>query len=313
MKPPAFQFYPSDFLASTAEMTAEEVGVHIRLLCHQWIKGGLPNDDTRLASMAGQCHGNAIAYAKTRFRICDDGQLRHPRLEAEREKQAEYRAKQAGNANKRWHGNATAYATALPTHMPNACSPSPSPSSDNTLRPPSGDTVTAAGDGKPGVGGENEKPKRREAKPRERNPLFDALAELDGGAENLTPTAASRVGAKLAGIRKASPDVTPEEIRRRAANLRALYPTARATASSLEANWGACAGTPAPLGKPAIHPDRLTPDQLRGAHAILRARRESLPSCFPTARPAMEREIADLEAKIARHEATIPQADSLFA
>lgn len=128
MRPPAFQFYPSDFLASTSEMSAEEVGVHIRLLCHQWIRGGLPDDDARLLAMAGQCQASSLAYAKTRFGMCDDGQLRHPRLEAERAKQADYREKQAANGAKRWVGNAKPHAVATPSLMPNACSPSPSPS-----------------------------------------------------------------------------------------------------------------------------------------------------------------------------------------
>lgn len=142
MKPPAFQFYPSDFLSSTSEMTAEEVGVHIRLLCHQWIKGGLPNDDGRLMSMAGQCQASSVAYAKTRFGLCDDGQLRHPRLEAERSKQEAYREKQAINGAKRWPEHAKPHAKphavakrgVMPSHMPNGCSPSSVSVSDSFKR-----------------------------------------------------------------------------------------------------------------------------------------------------------------------------------
>lgn len=109
-------------------MTAEEVGAYIRLLCHQWNKGGLPNDDSRLSLMAGQCQASAIAHAKTKFRLCDDGQLRNSRLEAERDKQSAYREKQASNGAKRWLGNAKPHAVAMPSLMPNVCSPSPSPS-----------------------------------------------------------------------------------------------------------------------------------------------------------------------------------------
>ena len=162
MKPPAFQFYPSDFLSSTSEMTAEEVGVHIRLLCHQWIKGGLPNDDGRLMSMAGQCQASSVAYAKTRFGLCDDGQLRHPRLEAERSKQEAFREKQAINGAKRWpehakpnpkpnpkpHAkpHAKRNGVAMPMDMPNACSLSPSPSSiqRNTLMNDDGSSPPAS-------------------------------------------------------------------------------------------------------------------------------------------------------------------------
>ena len=41
-KAPAFQFYADDFLAGTLEMSQEEVGQFIRLLCHQWNRGSIP-------------------------------------------------------------------------------------------------------------------------------------------------------------------------------------------------------------------------------------------------------------------------------
>lgn len=137
--PPAFQFYASDFLSSTSEMTAEEAGAYIRLLCHQWIRGGIPDDDSRLAAMAGVCGGNAVAYAKSRFRLCDDGLLRHPRLEQTREKLDAYRSQQSQNSQKRWrqsHRNPTALPPHIPPHIPNASSPSPSPSSIGKGAPP---------------------------------------------------------------------------------------------------------------------------------------------------------------------------------
>lgn len=121
-KPPAFQFYADDFLAGTADMTAEEVGVYIRLLCHSWNKDGL-EDNERLALLAGQCQASSLAHAKSKFRLTD-GKLKNPRLEQERQKQAEFREKQAENGKKRWLGNASP----MPSQMPNACSPSPSPS-----------------------------------------------------------------------------------------------------------------------------------------------------------------------------------------
>ncbi len=40
-KPPAFQFYASDFFSGVADMTDAEVGIYIRLLCLSWDKGGL--------------------------------------------------------------------------------------------------------------------------------------------------------------------------------------------------------------------------------------------------------------------------------
>lgn len=133
MTTPAFQFYPQDFLVGTAEMTPFEVGIYIRLLCYQWSKGGLPDDDSKLAALAG-CDGNAVASVRHKFGICDDGKLRNARMELVRADQVDYRARQAKNALKGWEKRRSAMprqcdgnATATPTNTPKAC-PSPSPS-----------------------------------------------------------------------------------------------------------------------------------------------------------------------------------------
>lgn len=139
MKPPAFQFYADDFLAGTADMTNDEVGAYIRLLCHQWSKGGLPNDSDRLSRMAGAMPVPSLGYVLAKFRQCDDGQLRNDRLEAERQKQDAYRAEQSKKGKKgaeqRWKndsGHAPAIAAAMPVpssgQWQNDGSPSPSPS-----------------------------------------------------------------------------------------------------------------------------------------------------------------------------------------
>ena len=125
-KAPAFQFYADDFLAGTITMTNEERGAYIALLCLQWSKGSLTENDFQRVCIGMPPHSQRICQDK--FQIDADGNYRNKRLEAEREKQDQYRKKQTDNANKRWVGNATAYATALPADMPNVCSPSPSPS-----------------------------------------------------------------------------------------------------------------------------------------------------------------------------------------
>lgn len=125
-KAPAFQFYADDFLAGTITMTNEERGAYIALLCLQWSKGSLTENDFQRVCNGMPPHSQRICQDK--FQIDADGNYRNKRLEAEREKQDQYRKKQTDNAKKRWVGNATAYATALPAHMPNVCSPSPSPS-----------------------------------------------------------------------------------------------------------------------------------------------------------------------------------------
>jgi uncharacterized protein YdaU (DUF1376 family) len=128
-KAPAFQFYADDFLAGTITMTNEERGAYIALLCIQWSKEALTENDFQRVCAGMPPHSQRICQSK--FQIDAEGNYKNQRLETEREKQVQYRKKQTDNANKRWLGNATAYATALPADMPNACSPSPSPSPSN--------------------------------------------------------------------------------------------------------------------------------------------------------------------------------------
>jgi uncharacterized protein YdaU (DUF1376 family) len=128
-KAPAFQFYADDFLAGTITMTNEERGAYIALLCIQWSKESLTENDFQRVCGGMPPHSQRICQSK--FQIDAEGNYRNQRLETEREKQTQYRKKQTDNANKRWVGNATAYPTALPADMPNACSPSPSPTPNN--------------------------------------------------------------------------------------------------------------------------------------------------------------------------------------
>lgn len=98
MKPaPAFQFYVADFIEGTSNMTNAEVGVYIRLLCAQWTRGGLPNDDKELMRFCGGAHNVAkiLPSVRQKFALSVDGKLRNQRLEIERAKQEAYRAAQA--------------------------------------------------------------------------------------------------------------------------------------------------------------------------------------------------------------------------
>ena len=110
-------------------MTNEERGAYIALLCIQWSKEALTENDFQRVCAGMPPHSQRMCQSK--FQIDAEGNYKNQRLETEREKQVQYRKKQTDNANKRWLGNATAYATALPADMPNACSPSPSPSPSN--------------------------------------------------------------------------------------------------------------------------------------------------------------------------------------
>jgi uncharacterized protein YdaU (DUF1376 family) len=124
-KAPAFQFYADDFLAGTITMTNEERGAYIALLCIQWSKEALTENDFQRVCIGMPPHSQRICQSK--FQIDAEGNYRNQRLQSEREKQDQYRKKQTDNANKRWVGNATAYPTALPVDIPKVCSPSPSP------------------------------------------------------------------------------------------------------------------------------------------------------------------------------------------
>lgn len=99
-------------------MSAEEVGAYIRLLCYQWGNGAIPQQQAVIDRIAG-CHVSEIVISKF-----PEG--KNLRMESVRSKQQAFNEKQRTKANMRWqcHGNATASIR----HMPNVCSPSPSPS-----------------------------------------------------------------------------------------------------------------------------------------------------------------------------------------
>jgi uncharacterized protein YdaU (DUF1376 family) len=96
-----FPFDPEAFLVGTADMTCSQVGAYIRLLCYQWEKGGLPDDDSILSGLAG-CDRNAVAILKCKFRRYADGRLRNERLEKDRREDKKASERQAENAKKRW-------------------------------------------------------------------------------------------------------------------------------------------------------------------------------------------------------------------
>lgn len=104
-KSPAFQFYPQDYLAdpNVAEMTLEEQGAYIRLICYAWIAGSIPADPERCARLVG--NGCSISVATNVQRAfnepsTDPQRLLHKRVEKERQKQA-IRREQTSSAGKK--------------------------------------------------------------------------------------------------------------------------------------------------------------------------------------------------------------------
>jgi hypothetical protein len=64
-KDPAFLLYSKDWLQGTAEMTHQEKGVFMDLLCHQHQSGSLPADPKRLARLAGMGESEFLEVWKT--------------------------------------------------------------------------------------------------------------------------------------------------------------------------------------------------------------------------------------------------------
>ena len=83
-------------------------------------------------------------------------------------------------------------------------------------------------------------------KPRQapaRDAVIDCLATLDGTPlSQVTRSNWTTAAVKAASIRSVCPDVTPEEIHRRARNYRKYYPDTRIslTAGAMEKHWGRC-------------------------------------------------------------------------
>lgn len=116
-KDPAFLFYTSDFLTGVTDLTMEERGQFISLLCLQHQKGHLTK------KMIDLCVGNAAADVMAKFRQDSAGLWYSPRLDEEIKKRAEHSEKQRKRAldgweerrkNKKEKPQATADAAALP-------------------------------------------------------------------------------------------------------------------------------------------------------------------------------------------------------
>ena len=114
-KDPAFLFYSSDFISGIQNLTMEERGQYITLLCLQHQTGHLTEKMIKISV------GNATADVLAKFRQDDGGAYFNARLEAEIEKRKEHSEKQRQRAKEGWkkrqndaENNATASATAMP-------------------------------------------------------------------------------------------------------------------------------------------------------------------------------------------------------
>lgn len=144
-KAPAFMFYADDFLAGTLEMSQEEVGQFIRLLCHQWNRGSIPVETEKQQRLTGGCVSVDVL---AKFRLCEDGQLRNERLESVRSERDRFLQQQAEKGRKSAESRKLKTTTVQPDTQPESNSgsttveirlqpevnsPSPSPNKEESI------------------------------------------------------------------------------------------------------------------------------------------------------------------------------------
>lgn len=134
--------YIGDYLADTSHLSTEEHGAYLLLMFHYWRTGPLPNNERRLAAIAGltgDAWSNAWALLKDFFIPSEDGALHHKRIDHELKEAAEKRQKSTERAEKaaraRWD-HAPSNAQASPQALLKECpSPSPSPKKETSGKP----------------------------------------------------------------------------------------------------------------------------------------------------------------------------------
>lgn len=110
---PWMPLYCDDLIGSTADMSAEEFGAYVRLLCHCWTRGPLPIDDKVICRIAG-CRLQVWRSICPRFSTTtrEDGSagLSQTRLESERFKRQRFAEERSESGRRgaaaKWHGSA---------------------------------------------------------------------------------------------------------------------------------------------------------------------------------------------------------------
>lgn len=110
---PWMPLYCDDLVSSTADMSVEEFGAYVRLLCHCWTRGPMPIDDKVICRIAA-CRLQVWRAVCSRFSPClrDDGTpgLSQTRLEAERFKRQRFADERSASGRKgavsKWRGSA---------------------------------------------------------------------------------------------------------------------------------------------------------------------------------------------------------------
>lgn len=98
MSSPAFQFYVRDWLISTRMLSAEARGVYIDLLAFSWDNDGIPSDPkalARLVMVTPQRFTRIWDELADKWVEAEEGQLRNPRQERQRQALIALREKRA--------------------------------------------------------------------------------------------------------------------------------------------------------------------------------------------------------------------------
>ena len=131
-------FYPSDWLAGTRSLTADETGVYITLLAQMYeMAGPIERNDERLFRLCGcktkTSYLKILDYLMSQGKIVAvDGSLYNDRVQKEIKVVVGKSMKAAEAAQARWNkkpnkNNAKGDATASPKHVPQHCYPEPEP------------------------------------------------------------------------------------------------------------------------------------------------------------------------------------------
>lgn len=109
---PWMPLYCDDMIGSTADMSCEELGAYFRLLCHIWVRGPIPLDETVICRIAST-KKSVWRRISNRFSPTtrDDGTpgLSQTRLERERLRRHAFASERAESGRKgaaaRWGGS----------------------------------------------------------------------------------------------------------------------------------------------------------------------------------------------------------------
>lgn len=123
MKNPWFKFYASDFYMDTITWDAEMVGLHIRLMCQQWINNGIQADGEYPMGM-DEKQQQIFDKIRHKYSIKKSGKFFNKRLKKTQKEKSEFlkKARNAGHkgASRRWNKDRVPYSE--PHKNPNGVS-----------------------------------------------------------------------------------------------------------------------------------------------------------------------------------------------